>query len=79
MCWGEGNNGRLGDNAVTQRNTPQQVHGLLSGVTQISAGDAHTCALAHNIAQCWGRGGHGRLGNNAKENKQVPVVVDFSN
>ena len=35
--------------------------GLISGVTQISAGAQHTCAVANGAAFCWGAGGSGRL------------------
>ena len=42
---------------------PTQVDGLTSGVTQISAGDAHTCAVVDGRAMCWGEGDNSRLGH----------------
>jgi alpha-tubulin suppressor-like RCC1 family protein len=34
----------------------------LTGVTQISASQSHTCAVAGGDVFCWGRGDHGELG-----------------
>ena len=78
LCWGAGGSGRLGHNdtnANADKPRPTQVMGLTAGVTQISAGDEHTCALVDGIAKCWGSGGSGQLGTNIKENKQAPISV----
>ena len=68
MCWGEGGSGRLGHNEAANANadkpSPTQVHGLAAGVTQISAGGEHTCAVVNGGAWCWGEGGAGQLGHN---------------
>ncbi|HWZ89268.1 MAG TPA: hypothetical protein VNW92_10470, partial [Polyangiaceae bacterium] len=67
-CWGPGNDGQLGygnEDAVGATNTPASAGDVAVGgkVTQISAGDAHTCALLDTGAvRCWGAAGHGRLG-----------------
>ena len=66
FCWGAGNNGRLGDNTTGtghSENTPQQVIGLTTGVTQISAGDSHTCAVVNDSVKCWGNSDNSRLGD----------------
>ena len=73
-CWGRNNDGQLGDNSITARNLPVAVVQtpatgttpavlLDSGVTSISTGLSHTCAI-HNTAdedetevlaaKCWG-------------------------
>jgi alpha-tubulin suppressor-like RCC1 family protein len=64
-CWGYQGNGRLGDGVVatTNQTTPALVTGFTDGVTQISAGQAHTCAVKSGVAYCWGSQSNGRVGN----------------
>ena len=44
-CWGYNGYGGLGDGSTADRLTPVNVTGLTSGVTQISPGFIHTCAV----------------------------------
>ncbi|MFZ2188749.1 MAG: ELWxxDGT repeat protein [Candidatus Moraniibacteriota bacterium] len=75
-CWGYNLNGRLGDNSTTQRPAPVQVLGSLTGVNQISAGDAHTCAVkSDGAAYCWGLNTNGRLGDNSTTQRLIPTQV----
>jgi alpha-tubulin suppressor-like RCC1 family protein len=46
--------GQLGDNSTTSRLLPVSVQGLSANVQAITAGEAHTCALADDGVQCWG-------------------------
>ena len=82
FCWGEGDNGRLGHNETANRNadksTPTQVEGLTSGVTQITGGDNHTCAVVDGAAKCWGDGGSGRLGNGGSGASAPQQVNDLT-
>ena len=52
-----------------------QVTGLISGVTAVAAGGAHSCAVVSGRAQCWGYNGDGRLGNNSTAVSRVPVAT----
>jgi alpha-tubulin suppressor-like RCC1 family protein len=77
QCWGDNNNGELGDgNAPTDRHTPVPVTGLSSGVAAVAAGDGHTCALTDaGAVLCWGYNGFGQLGDGTITNRSIPVAV----
>lgn len=79
FCWGNNASGRLGDNSVTARTLPVAVYvgTLLAGrqVTEVSAGYAHSCAVADKQAFCWGINTNGFLGNNSTTASQIPVPV----
>ena len=77
VCWGADGFGQLGNgdgNATTT--APVQVMGLTSGVTKISAGLDHSCAVVGGRALCWGRGRFGRLGNRSNSNASTPQQVN---
>jgi alpha-tubulin suppressor-like RCC1 family protein len=76
-CWGNNDNGRLGNDYTADRpHPPTGVQGLSSGVTAITAGDGHTCALTDTgTVKCWGKNDYGQLGDGTNTDRPVPVDV----
>ena len=67
--------GQLGDGSTIDRLVPVQVQGLRSGVTAISAGSLHTCAIRDGAVTCWGRNDYGQLGNGSTDWSSVTPVA----
>jgi alpha-tubulin suppressor-like RCC1 family protein len=64
-CWGDNNNGQLGDGTTTDSdaNGPQPVIGGLR-FASIRPGERHTCGLtSRGEAYCWGFNSDGQLGD----------------
>ncbi len=86
-CWGDNDNGQLGDGTDTGpqtcggtpcSETPVGVSGgFQSDGSSVSAGGYSTCALSSTeVAECWGWNLHGQLGNGTTTDSDVPVHVD---
>ncbi|MCL2451782.1 IPT/TIG domain-containing protein [Candidatus Saccharibacteria bacterium] len=79
-CWGANDSGGLGDDSTDQSLVPVAVDttGVLGGktVTDITAGDNNTCAIADGKAYCWGNNWSGQLGDGSTDNSLIPVAVD---
>ena len=76
-CWGLNLSGQVGNGGTGYPGgTPSQVVGLSSGVTAITAGYEHACAiLAGGSMRCWGNNAAGQLGNGGTSNSSVPVTI----
>ncbi len=78
-CWGSSQSGQLGDNDPTNtspRANPVDVAGLTSGVIQVAAGNAHSCALTVAKVRCWGNDQFGQLGNGQQTSTIAYSPVD---
>jgi alpha-tubulin suppressor-like RCC1 family protein len=73
-CWGDNTTGQLGigtNGSGTSTGTPQQIgHNATNTgifdtkrITDVSAGDKNTCAIADGQLYCWGDNSHRQLGN----------------
>ena len=62
-CWGDNSAAQLGtDTPTAAKPTPIALAMFPSGVTAISTGGDHACAVMNSGAFCWGNNSDGRLG-----------------
>ena len=75
-CWGINSNGQLAYPDLTAAFlAPLGVSGL-TGVTAISSGDFHVCALrSDQTVWCWGQNTAGQLGDGTTTDKATPTPV----
>jgi alpha-tubulin suppressor-like RCC1 family protein len=81
-CWGKDDSGQLGNDIGGDTPRPGKVvtvsgPGQLSGVTSLTTGDQHACAVVSGGAvRCWGYDFYGQLGDDTTgTSRQRPVVV----
>jgi alpha-tubulin suppressor-like RCC1 family protein len=75
-AWGEGGEGRLGDNTLANKSSPVSVVGGFTDWSQVSGGYKHSLGLRTNgTLWAWGYNAQGRLGDNTTANKSSPVSV----
>ncbi len=74
-CWGEGDEGQLGNGTGANSTAHVNVTGL-SDVVQHLCGNDHTCALrATGDVVCWGQGDQGQIGNGGFMDVSTPTPV----
>jgi alpha-tubulin suppressor-like RCC1 family protein len=85
-CWGNNNNGQLGDGTTTNRQTPVVASPLeIGNSNSISAGGEHTCALSRqfsyannttyllsNSIKCWGANASGQISDGTVTKHSAP-------
>ena len=81
FCWGDDHYGQLGTGQDVVRTLPAA---LALGADQVSAGGAHSCAVARAVAPggddgfvCWGSDRAGQLGDNGDEDRSLPAPIEL--
>jgi len=75
-CWGHNGYGQVGDGTNINKYSPTPVPGMSSGVSSISLGWYHSCAIkTDGSLWCWGNNEYGQLGDGSYENKNSPVQI----
>jgi alpha-tubulin suppressor-like RCC1 family protein len=80
-CWGDNENGTLGDGTFTSTHIPQQVLNL-ANVVEISlhTRSSHACARkSDNSVWCWGSNSNGQITGKAGDNSNVPLLIERFN
>jgi alpha-tubulin suppressor-like RCC1 family protein len=73
-CFGEGNNGTLGNGSFSSSFSEVDVTGI-SGATSLAGNLSAFCAVVSGAVKCWGRNEAGQLGNGTNVGSNVPVAV----
>jgi alpha-tubulin suppressor-like RCC1 family protein len=74
--WGSNDNGQLGDNTITRRNTPVTTFAGGTNWKQVSCGGYHTTAIkTDGTLWVWGRNDYGVLGDNTPIYRSTPVTT----
>jgi alpha-tubulin suppressor-like RCC1 family protein len=82
-CWGNNFAGELGDSTLNNAPVPVEVMTAvggppLAGVLDVTAGQAHTCALTNDgSVWCWGYNNYGQLGNGDTMVGQLSVPLQI--
>jgi hypothetical protein len=75
-CWGDNSSGQLGDGTQISASAPRAVTVAGQAWASVSAGSAHTCALAtDSTLWCWGDNSDGQLGTGSGGLQLLPTQV----
>jgi alpha-tubulin suppressor-like RCC1 family protein len=75
LCWGNGEDGQLGQGSEESSWTPVFVKGI-SKATDVAAGGDWSCAVLESGAvRCWGNSAEGRLGDGSSRYEAVTTPV----
>lgn len=76
LCWGNNQDGQVGDGTRMPKRTPEPVVGLLSTAKEVAVGERHSCALTSmGTAKCWGSNHEGQLGDGTQADRVSPGDV----
>jgi alpha-tubulin suppressor-like RCC1 family protein len=79
FCWGDNSSNQLGAwfPSYAESYVPRPVEGLGGSWREVSAGNAHTCAVNKaGELYCWGNNAFGQLGSRDVPTTEGPVLVD---
>lgn len=81
-CWGSNWLGQLGDGTTNTSSEAvlvrrQSDNQPLTGVTSITIGQSHSCAVSLGTVYCWGDNGDGQLGDNSNTDRELAVPVQY--
>lgn len=77
-CWGNGEDGKLGNGADDNSNIPVEVSTTKKFKSLKNTGE-NVCGITDDdYAYCWGYGTSGQLGNGTNSSSNIPVAVDMS-
>jgi alpha-tubulin suppressor-like RCC1 family protein len=74
-CWGDNQNGQLGNEENTAKNVPTKVGD--DDWIEITAGLLHNCGIkADKKLYCWGDNTYGSIGDGTSGTQSTPVLVE---
>ncbi len=75
-CWGQNNNGRLGDGTTARRFSAVDIDSE-TFYHAVDLGNEHSCGITTTgVLKCWGRNNHHQVGYGSGSQHTVPVIID---